>query len=253
MLVIISKKTLVIVIAIILIIILFTVGTLIYPGSIRESGSVYNRNIEKPILRGMDDSKYIAFACNVDWGNEVLGEMLYILENENVKITFFVTGRWSEKYPELLDDIIEGGHEIASHGHRHLNYSKLSLEDNLEQIIKAERIIMKHTKIKPELFSPPSGAYNKNTLIAARQLGYRTILWSIDTIDWRKGSTKDIIINRVLESENHGGSIVLMHPKEETVKALRHLIVSFREKGIEVGRVSDVLHWYYYCIIINDR
>ncbi|MGV8144944.1 MAG: polysaccharide deacetylase family protein [Alkaliphilus sp.] len=242
MLVIISRKTLIVLVAILLISILFTMGTFIYSGSIHESNPVYNRNIEKPILRGSADSEYIAFACNVDWGNEVLPEMLAVLKNKNVKITFFVTGRWSEKYPELLDAIIKDGHEIASHGHSHLNYSKLSLEENLEQIMMAEEIITKHTKMESKLFSSPAGAYNKNTLIAAGQLGYRTILWSIDTIDWRKGSTKDVIIRRVLEKENHKGAIVLMHPKEETVKALEYLIDSLQDMGIKVGRVSDVLH-----------
>lgn len=58
----------------------------------------------------MIDSKYIAFACNVDWGNENIPEILSILEEKNVKITFFVAGRWSEKYPELLNSIIRGDH-----------------------------------------------------------------------------------------------------------------------------------------------
>lgn len=106
----------------------------------------------------------------------------------------------------------------------------------------AEKIISQHIKLEPKFFSPPSGAYNKNTLLAAQKLGYRTILWSIDTIDWKKGSTKDVIIKRVLERENLRGSIVLMHPKKETVKALAYLIDSLREMEIEVGRVSDVLY-----------
>lgn len=137
--------------------------------------------------------------------------------------------------------IIEEGHEIGSHGYQHLDYSKLSLEENMAQIKKAEEEIMKHMDKKPSLFAPPSGAFNQYTLAAADELGYKTILWSIDTIDWRQGSTKDIIIKRVMSKTNHNGAIVLMHPMLETQKALPLLIDELQRNDLKVGRVSDVL------------
>ena len=116
--------------------------------------------------------------------------MLDILREEKTRITFFVTGRWAEKFPDLMQQIIDNGHEIGSHGYQHLNYETLTLEQNEEQIKAADKILSKYTKKKITLFAPPSGSYNKNTLIASNKLGYRTILWTIDTIDWRIYSTR---------------------------------------------------------------
>ena len=66
------------------------------------------------------------------------------------------------------------------------------------------------------------------------------ILWSADTIDWREGSTADVIHQRIMEKESDG-AIVLMHPKEETVKALPGLIDAIRQKGIEPVKLSDMI------------
>ena len=241
----ISKKGIKLFVIILAIIAVLGVGAVLTMGRDSSEGQempTINPNVGKsPIEHGNEDSDYIAFACNVDWGNESIPKMLETLREKEVKITFFVTGRWAKEYPELFQEIADEGHEIASHGYQHLNYDTLGLQENMDQIKRAEEEIQKITGVKPTLFSPPSGAYNDNTLKAAEELGYQTILWSIDTIDWRKGSTQDVIKNRVLDKENHNGAIVLMHPMEETAKALPQLIDSLREKGLEVGRVSDVL------------
>ncbi|KAB3531331.1 polysaccharide deacetylase family protein [Alkaliphilus serpentinus] len=241
MIILINKRTIVVVVAIILILLLIISGVVIYSRSSRDSSVSSYERLEKPIEKG-NNQNYIAFACNVDWGNEVLPEMLTVLREKNIKITFFVTGRWVKEFPELFMTIVNEGHEIGSHGYKHLNYGTLTQKQNEEQIQLAEDLIMKYTKEKPILFAPPSGSYNENTLLAADKLGYKTILWTIDTIDWRSGSTKDLIVKRVIEKESLGGSIVLMHPMDETAKALPELIDALLEKNLTVGRVSDVLN-----------
>lgn len=241
MIILINKRTVTVVVAIILILLLIISGVLIYNRSFKASSVISYDRVVKPIDKGSNND-YIAFACNVDWGNEVLPQILEVLREKSVKITFFVTGRWVKEYPDLFMTIVNDGHEIGSHGYQHLNYGTLTLKQNEEQIRMAEEIIGKYTKEKPTLFAPPSGSYNENTLLAADKMGYKTILWTIDTIDWRSGSTKDIILRRVIDKENLGGAIVLMHPMEETAKALPDLIDALLEKELFVGRVSDVLN-----------
>ena len=239
MIVIVNKKIAIFVI--IAIILALIAGLIFLRGTKTKAVSNYNAASLKPIDRGDENSKHIAFACNVDWGNEVLPDMLETLSKENINITFFVTGRWAERFPDLMQQIVDNGHEIGSHGYQHLDYEKLNLEQNEEQIKKADEILSKCTENKIILFAPPSGSYNNNTLIASDKLGYKTVLWTIDTIDWRAGSTKDVIIDRVLKKDSFNGAIVLMHPMPETAKALPVLIEAMREKGLEVGTVSDVL------------
>ncbi len=141
--------------------------------------------------KGNVDDRIVAFACNVDWGgDEYIPTMLEIFKEKNINITFFVTGKWAAKNPELLIKIYEQGHEIGNHGYRHIDYDKLSYEENKEEIIKAHNTIREIIKSKPKYFAPPSGAYNDNTIKAAKDLNYDIIMWSIDTIDWHKDSNK---------------------------------------------------------------
>ncbi|WP_026476062.1 polysaccharide deacetylase family protein [Alkaliphilus transvaalensis] len=240
MIIVTNRKTIVLAISVILVVIL-AITAFVFGRSSGTAQVMSYEQVVKPIDRGNTDNNYIAFTCNVDWGNEVIPEMLEVLREKEVKITFFVTGRWAKTFPEIFQTIIDEGHEIGSHGYQHLNYSTMNLQQNLDEIQRAENVIMEYTKVKPKYFAPPSGAYNEYTLTAADQLGYQTILWTMDTIDWRTGSTKDIILKRILDKEEHKGGIVLMHPMAETAKALPELIDALRAKGLEIGRVSDVL------------
>ena len=122
----------------------------------------------------------------------------------------------------------------------HKNYGPLSYSENKNQITKADKIITEIINEKIKYFAPPSGDYSKNTLKAANDLGYKTIMWSIDTIDWRKNSTKEIIIDRVVNKFSNS-KIVLMHPKEETIKALPIIIKNAKQKGYKIGKLSDII------------
>ena len=229
-LVILNKKTLfTIIIALLLIII--SIITLV---KCNKSKDVFNPDA---YYQGNIDDKIMAFACNVDWGNEYIPSMLEIFRNNNINITFFVTGKWAEKNHEMLITIFNNKHEIGNHGYSHKDYDKLSYNDNKNEILKAHNIIKEIVNIDLKHFAPPSGAYNDNTIKAAKELGYSLIMWSIDTIDWRKDSTKDIIIKRVTEKA-HNSAIVLMHPTEETVKALPEIIDYLFQNGYKIGRAS---------------
>jgi probable sporulation protein (polysaccharide deacetylase family) len=193
----------------------------------------------KPIDKGTVDEKIMAFTCNVDWGNEYIPGILDILDEKNVKITFFVTGRWANNYPEILKEIVQRGHEIGNHGYGHKNHKLISVETNKEEILKTEASIKKVTENHTKYFAPPSGSWGENTLTASEQLGYKVILWTIDTIDWRDKDTT-VILDRVLRKPVEGG-IVLMHPTEGIYKSLGQMIDRLNEIGYKVGTVTDVL------------
>ena len=99
---------------------------------------------EQPYFTGIKpNSGYVALTCNVDlgWESEYVEGILKVLKEEDVKITFNVTGRWAEKNQDLLLKIKSEGHEIGNHGHKHLDYANLSYEENLEQIKTSKTII----------------------------------------------------------------------------------------------------------------
>lgn len=201
--------------------------------------SINTMNYYDPIYRGEADEKEVAFACNVVWGNEYLPKMLRIFKENDVEITFFIGGDWAERFPEELKTIYNAGHELGNHGYDHKKQSQLNIEQNKQEILKTEAAIKKVTGVKTTLFAPPYGDLNNTVVNAAEGLGYKVIMWSLDTIDW---NTKDYntILERI-ENKHHNGAIVLMHPTEATVKALPGMIKSLKNKGYEIVNISEVL------------
>ena len=201
--------------------------------------SLNDQKDTEPIFHGNIDQNKVAFVCNVFWGEEFLPDMLKTLEDNNVHITFFIGGTWAKDNPDILKNIVEKGHEVANHSYNHPHPNTLSKDKNKEQILKAETIIQQITGVKTSLYAPPYGEYNDVVLNAAQELDYKTIMWSIDTIDWKRPPS-EIVKSRVLK-KIHNGAIVLMHPTKPTKKALPELLKELREKGYIITTVSDVI------------
>lgn len=191
--------------------------------------------------KGTKDEKIVSFLCNVDWGNEYIPEMLEIFEENSVNITFSITGRWASENPDMVKEIYNHNHEIANHGYQHLDHDKLNYQENYDAISKANNILEDIIGHSPKYFGPPSGAFNEETVKAAKNLNYTVIMWSVDTIDWREDSTKEVIIDRVTNDINPS-DIILMHPKEETVKALPEIIEYLFENDFKIGTIDSILN-----------
>ena len=196
----------------------------------------------EPVYQGNSKEQKVALAINVDWGEDILPGMLDVLAKEQVKATFFVTGRFAEKFPELVEEIAAAGHEIGNHGYKHPHPDELSVEQNQKDITQAEAILEKLTETKPVLYAPPYGEHGKTCLMAAEQCGYTTILWTLDTIDWEKPApSQETLVQRVTGDKLSSGAIILMHPKEHTLEALPAMIQAIRDKGYQCMKVSEVL------------
>ncbi|MBQ9931902.1 MAG: polysaccharide deacetylase family protein [Firmicutes bacterium] len=191
------------------------------------------------IRQGDPASHQVALTCNVDWGEDVLPEILAVCEEKDVKMTFFVTGKWASKNPGLLREMYIAGHDIQNHGYSHALCSQVSEEVVLEEIGKTEEILQDLLGIRTRIFAPPSGDYDGKTVDLCRERGYLLSLWSADTIDWKEGSTAQVITDRILSKDLSGG-IVLMHPKEATAEALPGLIVTMRERGLTIVLLRDL-------------
>ena len=100
-------------------------------------------------------------------------------------------------------------------------------------------LIKKETGVEIKYFAPPSGAFSKTTLKVAESMGYKTILWSKDTIDWRdKNATT--VYNRATKNVS-GGDIILMHPKEHTLKALPDILDYYEKIGLRAVCISECI------------
>jgi probable sporulation protein (polysaccharide deacetylase family) len=195
--------------------------------------------LAEPYRSGSADSQYVSLAVNVDWGEEYLPDMLNILAENNIHITFFITGRWCNNNPQLAKSLADAGHEIGNHGYSHASPNASSKEQIIDEIIRTEQAVEQATGLKTTLYAPPSGEDEEHVLQAAEEAGYDTILWSVDTIDWQKPPA-DKIVERVI-GKLHGGAIILAHPTASTLEALPILIEKIQAEGYAFVPVSENL------------
>ena len=192
-----------------------------------------------PIFRGHPDKPMVSFLINVAWGEEHLPGMLATLKKNNVHATFFFEGRWVKANPELTKMIADAGHELANHSYSHPNMKTLGSDETREEIKKTNEVIEATTGKKAFWFGPPSGSYRDETVQIAHSLQMRTVMWTVDTIDWQKPSP-ELLIQRVT-SKVHPGAMILMHPTDPTAKALERLIEDIKGRNLRIGTVSKLM------------
>lgn len=191
-----------------------------------------------PIYRANPNKPSVSFIINVAWGNEYIASMLDTLKKHHVKATFALEGRWVKKYPDLARAIAKEGHELGNHSYTHPDMQRLSMQAAVKEIVDTNKVIEEVTGTKPALFGPPSGSFNETTVKAAASAGMETILWTVDTVDWRK-PTPEALVNRVM-TKVHNGALVLMHPTDSTAKSLETLITSI-EKTYVIVPVGEAI------------
>lgn len=192
-----------------------------------------------PIYRGPSEEKSIALMINVSWGETYIPEMLQILRKNDVHATFFLDGKWVKEHPDLAKRIVAEGHAIGSHGSGHPDFSKISNHALIRQIVGTNEVIERVTGTKVRLLAPPSGSYDKRLVRLARERGMYTILWTADTVDWRKPPA-DLIVSRTRRGLTPG-CLLLMHPTKPTVQALPKMLRMIRERGYHTKTVEDIV------------
>lgn len=193
---------------------------------------------KQPIYSGKSETK-VSLMINVYWGTDYISPMLEILERYNAKTTFFVGGSWVAGNPDTLEKIYDAGHEIGNHGYYHKDHKKLDRAYNKKEISSAHDAVKDVLGIDMNLFAPPSGSFGDTTLAVAEELGYRSVMWTRDTIDWRDHDS-ELIYKRAVKNLK-GGDLILMHPTDCTLKALERIIKQIVSSGLTVATVSETL------------
>lgn len=186
------------------------------------------------------DGKYIALTFDDGPSSKVTPLILQTLEQHDAKATFFVLGNRVEMYPTIATQIVAEGHEIANHTFSHPNLKKVSHTEMIEELTKTHNLIEITTGVTPTLFRPPYGVYNQEVLNYLASNNYSTILWSVDSLDW-KSRNPAAIKNEILNNVTNRG-IVLMHDiHTATAEALPELLMTLKQQGYEFVTVSELL------------
>ena len=193
-----------------------------------------------PIYCVSSDEKKVAISFDAAWGNEQTEELLRILEEKEVRATFFLVGEWVDKYPESVKLIAEKGHDVENHSDTHPYMTKLSTEQMIGEITSCNQKIQDLTGEAPTLFRPPYGDYNNQVVGAVKGAGMYCIQWDIDSLDWKDPTPQEMV--QKITSKLTCGSIILMHNgAKNTPEALPQIIDAVKAQGYEFVPISELI------------
>ncbi len=207
-----------------------------------------------PIYSVDTDKKEIALSFDAAWGAEDFDRIVDILEKEEVKATFFMTGGWIEKNPDCVKTLVEKGHELGNHGENHYDMTTISTDEMKSEIMCAHDKVKELCDYEMKVFRPPYGAYDNNVIDISYECNYYPIEWDVDSLDWKNYGVKSII-DTVCNHKNLGkGSIILCHNGAKyTADALEELIKNLKAKGYTFVTVSDLIMKENYHMDVNGR
>lgn len=202
---------------------------------------------ELPIYCVQTDKPQIAISFDAAWGNEDTRRILEILKKNDVKATFFMTGGWVESYPDDVRAIYADGHDLGNHSQNHKNMSQLSDEECKQELLSVHEKVKELTGYEMFLFRPPYGDYDNHVITNARSIGYYSIQWDVDSLDWKDYGTTSII-NTVTRHKHLGnGSIILCHNGAKyTAEALDSLIQELKAQGYTFVPLSELIYRDHY-------
>jgi len=223
-----------------------------------------------PFKRLKSDEKILALTFDAGSAANGADSILQILEDKNLKLTFFLTGTFIRKFPNIVQNLINNNHELANHSYSHphlTNYAEDQSHNSLEHTNRS--FIYNQLNLTDSLlyygfglhFKPywraPFGEYNDNILKWAAELGYKHIGWSAycDTRDWVSDMDSELyrsgeeIYQTLIDLESKGrlkGAVILMHihtdrESDKPYKILPKLIDTLLNRGYKIVPVSTLL------------
>lgn len=198
-------------------------------------------------LRG--DRRHRLVALTFDDGPDSLytPQVLNVLKKNGAKATFYLVGKRAAARPDLVKRIVAEGHEIGNHTWNHPSLTKISPARMHKELADTHQLLRRVSGKPVRTFRPPYGALNPAVLKQAGALGYKTVLWNVDSLDWKKGKTRDDVVHNVTPSVRNG-SIILQHSAggkgedlSNTVQALPLIIKTLRGQGYRLVTVSEML------------
>lgn len=203
------------------------------------------QDVFSPTLKGayyhvITEEKAVALTFDVVWEPGETARILDELDRYNVRSTFFMTGTWVRKNPDLAREILIRGHEIGQHSYSHNHLVELSDEKLAQEFDLMEEALQEELNQLTFLFRPPYGEIDQRVFDTATQRGYVSILWSIDPHDWLNPGV-DKIVSRVVQ-KIHNGAIILFHTSSsQSADALPLVIQCLRMKEYELLTVTELL------------
>lgn len=192
------------------------------------------------VAKAESAEKVIALTFDAAWGADKTQGIIDILNEYDADATFFLVGFWIDKYAEEVKAIADAGLEIGNHSKNHLNMPRLSEDAIREEITSVNAQIENLTGIKPTYFRAPYGDYSNRLLDVVEDLGMVGVQWSIDSLDWKGLSAKEIV-DRVVPKAKSGGIVLFHNNSDHVLDALPLVLMGLKNKGFRFVALSDMV------------
>ena len=193
---------------------------------------------------GNTEEKVLYLTFDAGYENGCTAQILDVLKANEVPAAFFLVGNYIEKNPDLVKRMAREGHIVGNHTMHHYDMSKLSdkaafskeltdLENLYRDTVGAEM---------PKYYRPPQGIYSEENLRQAKELGYKTVFWSLAYVDWKNDDqpTAQTAFNKLLP-RTHPGAVVLLHSTSKTNAAiLDELLTKWESQGYRFAPISEL-------------
>ena len=193
-----------------------------------------------PIYCVERDQKVCSISFDAAWGADNTQKILDVLDEYNVKATFFVVSAWAEQYPDTAKAIVEHGHELMNHSSKHDHYNSLTADQIVVDVNKCNDVIEELAGSRPTLIRCPFGEYDDHVISAIRSIGMEPIQWDVDSLDW-KGISAAEITKRVTGKVGPGSIVLFHNAGEHTPEALPEILRWMKQEGFEVVPISEIL------------
>jgi peptidoglycan/xylan/chitin deacetylase (PgdA/CDA1 family) len=161
-------------------------------------------------------------------------KIIEILNSYQVPGTFFFVGQQVNRHAEAVKAALAGGHVVANHSWSHVRPTDANTDLLMEEVQRTQDDLSEFGA-EAKLFRPPYGLVNEDQMPALIQAGFKTVAWSIDSMDWYFDKPEDIVT--CVTKNIHPGAIVLMHSsggpsnRQATIEALPIIIETLQEQG----------------------
>lgn len=183
-----------------------------------------------------EESNAVYLTFDAGYENGYTETILDTLKESNVKAAFFLTGNYFNTYPDLAKRMFEEGHLVCSHTMTHPDTTLLTKDEFVSQLTDLEKLCRDTTGCSlSKYYRPPSGRFDETTLTYAKELGYKTVLWSVTYLDWDNNNQKshDEALT-TLNKRMHNGAVILLHATSKTnSEILKDFISDVRNAGYE--------------------
>ena len=193
---------------------------------------------------GDTSEKVIYLTFDAGYENGSTEKILDTLKKHNIKAAFFLVGNYLEKNPDLVRRMASEGHIVGNHTMHHYDMSKISDRETFQKELSDLEALYKDITGEelPKYYRPPQGIYSKENLTMAKELGYKTVFWSLAYVDWNNDAqpTKEQAFEKLLPRV-HNGAVVLLHSTSKTnAEILDELLSKWKEMGYRFESIETL-------------